>query len=117
MVLNDREMMAMLLDLCTLPCTYMDKNVRNEAVRLLKLAYVEFGINCVLYDRQQEADAKKLTVQKMEEEDPSEVVALRLKQHLRHSSMQSKPPLTLSARGVMMIYWEMEIMSEVLKQK
>ncbi len=58
MALNDREMMAMLLDLRTLPCNNVESDVRKEAVRLLKLAYVEFGVNCVLYDRKQEADAK-----------------------------------------------------------
>ena len=56
-VLNDREMMAMLLDLRTLPCTNLEKNVTNEAVRQLKLAYVDFGINCVLYDRRQQVAA------------------------------------------------------------
>jgi len=56
--LNDREMMAMLLDLRTLPCNNVESDVRTEAVRLLKLAYVELNVNCVLYDRKQEADAK-----------------------------------------------------------
>jgi hypothetical protein len=57
-VLSDREMMAMLLDLRTLPCNNVETDVRKEAVRLLKLAYVEFGVNCVLYDRRIEAAAK-----------------------------------------------------------
>ena len=52
--------MAMLLDLRTLPCNNVESDVRKEAVRLLKLAYVEFGVNCVLFDCQQEADAKPI---------------------------------------------------------
>ena len=50
--LNDREKMAMLLDLGTLPCNNVDKEVRKQAVELLHEAYVEFGYNCVSYDRE-----------------------------------------------------------------
>ncbi len=57
-VLNYREMMAMLLDLTTLPCNNVETDVRKEAVRLLKLVYVELGVNCVLYDRTLEVAAK-----------------------------------------------------------
>jgi hypothetical protein len=57
-VLNDREMMSMLLDLRTLPCNTIDKQVRQEAVRLIKIAYVEFGVNCVLHDRLEAANHK-----------------------------------------------------------
>ena len=59
--LNNRKMMAMLLKLRTLPCNNVESGVRKEAVRLLKLAYVEFGVNCVLYDRKQVAYAKLAT--------------------------------------------------------
>ncbi len=55
--LNDREKMAMLLDLRTLPCSNVEKEVRKQAVDLLQEAYVEFGFNCVSYDRQQTAKA------------------------------------------------------------
>jgi len=82
-MLNDREMMAMLLDLRTLPCNNVETNVRNEAVRLLKLAYVEFGVKCVLYYRRQEVVAKLATSAKTknscEEEGASDIVAHKLK--------------------------------------
>ena len=57
-ILNDREMISMLLDLRTLPCNNIDKEVRQEAVRLLKLAYVDFGVNCAIYERAEAAKHK-----------------------------------------------------------
>ena len=62
--LNDREKMAMLLDLRTLPCSNVEKEVRKQAVELLHEAYVEFGLNCVSYDRQQAATAAATTAAK-----------------------------------------------------
>jgi hypothetical protein len=47
--------MAMLLDLRTLPCSNVEKEVRKQAVELLYEAYVDFGFNCVSYDKQQTA--------------------------------------------------------------
>ena len=55
--LNDREKVEMLLDLRTLPCSNVEKDVRKQAVDLLHEAYVEFGYNCVSYDRQAAATA------------------------------------------------------------
>ena len=55
--LNEREKMAMLLDLRTLPCINVEKEVRKQAVELLQAAYVDFGFNCVSYDMQQTAAA------------------------------------------------------------
>ncbi len=49
--LNDREKLAMLLDIRTLPCSNVSKEVRKESVELLHEAYIEFGLNCVFYDR------------------------------------------------------------------
>ena len=69
--------MAMLLDLRTLPCNNVDKDVRNEAVRLLKLAYVEFGVKCLLYDREKKASSSGTP--KLDSENVLDVVALKLK--------------------------------------
>ncbi len=57
MTLNEREKMAMLLDLRTLPCSKVEKEVRKQAVELLQEAYVDFGFKCESYDRQQTAGA------------------------------------------------------------
>ncbi len=54
-LLNDRLKMAMFLDLRTLPCNNVGKEVRMQAVHLLHEAYVEFGFNCVSYEREQTA--------------------------------------------------------------
>ncbi len=49
---SDREQMAMLLDLMTLPCNNVEKGVGKQAVELLHETYVEFGHNYVSYDRE-----------------------------------------------------------------
>ena len=51
--LNDREKMTMLLDLRTLPCNNVETEVRKQVADLLHEACVEFGLNCLSYDRQQ----------------------------------------------------------------
>jgi hypothetical protein len=53
--LNDREKMAMLLYLMTLPSSNVEKEVRKQPVELLDEAYVEFVYNCVSYDQEIEA--------------------------------------------------------------
>jgi len=81
-VLNEREMMAILLDLRTLPCNNVDKDVKEEAVRLLKHAYVEFGVKRLLYDREKYAASKQSSsngMTKLDAEEVLDVVALKLK--------------------------------------
>ena len=56
--------MAMLLDLRTLPCSNVEKEVRKQVLELLHEAYVEFGLNCLSYDRQQAASSTVVAVAK-----------------------------------------------------
>jgi len=72
--------MAMLLDLRTLPCNNVEKEVRKQAVELSHKAYVEFGYNCVSYDRKTSttkaivvaADAAAATAKKREAKGAAE---------------------------------------------
>ncbi len=54
----------MLMDLGTLPCTNVEKEVRKQSVNLLHEAYVEFGLNCVSYDRKQAASVAAIVAAK-----------------------------------------------------
>jgi len=60
----------------------VDKDVRNEAVRLLNLAYVEFGVKCLLYDREKPDASKQASsngTTKLDTEEVLDVVALKPK--------------------------------------